>query len=75
MKCPKCKNGEVKYQVSIKGFIFRKKIIDYYCPLCDYKNKHEFRLSKDDVQVERLHQTNLERKTRQTFDTRREEIK
>jgi len=52
MKCPKCKEGEIREQISIKGFIFKKKKVYLYCPLCDFENVREFRLSKEDLKLE-----------------------
>jgi len=42
MNCPKCKNGELKENIGYSGILSVKKIITYYCPLCDFKNKIEF---------------------------------
>ena len=69
MKCPKCNNGEVKEQISIKGFIFKKKIVITFCPLCDYRNEHIFNLSSQDVEIENKQRANLENKTKITYDT------
>ena len=52
MLCPKCKQGEIKEQVSITGLIFKKKNVYFYCPLCDYQNNKEFKLSKKDLGYE-----------------------
>lgn len=71
MICPKCKEGEVKEQVSIKGLFVKRKEVSYFCPLCDFENKKEFKLSKEDVQLENLERANLEKKSRMSYDTRR----
>jgi len=42
MKCPKCKNCELKENTAYIGMFQVKKIVTYYCPLCDFKNKVEF---------------------------------
>ena len=52
MKCPNCKEGEVKEQVNISGFFAKKKDITYFCPLCSWENKKQFKLSKDDLLIE-----------------------
>jgi len=55
MFCPNCKKGEVKEQSSMKGFWrFKRKEIYYFCPLCEWENKKTFKLSKEDVDLERL---------------------
>jgi len=74
MKCPKCKEGEVKEQVSIKGFFVKRKEISYFCPLCDFETNKVFKLSKQDVILENLERTNFEKKTRISYDTRRGKI-
>lgn len=76
MKCPKCKNGEVKENINFKNkfFGFKKlKIVSTICPLCDFKNIHEFEMSKEDYEIEILHRTNLPKITQQDYNTRREE--
>ncbi len=72
MICPKCKKGELKEQISIRGFMFKKKKIITFCPLCDYKNEHIFELSKEDVEIETAQRLNLEKKIIQTFETKKE---
>ena len=68
MKCPKCDNEEIKEQVSIVGRFKKKKIITYYCPLCDYKNEHVFAISKWDMQTEDLNRINKEKRIRMIYD-------
>jgi hypothetical protein len=75
MNCPKCKEGEVKEQVTLKGFIFKKKRVVTFCPLCDFKNEHIFDLSKEDTEIENLNRLNTEKKTTINYNTKREEIK
>jgi len=53
MKCPKCQKGELKEQITIRGIIFKKKIVYTYCNVCDFMSKKEFRLSKNDIEVEK----------------------
>ena len=45
MKCPKCKEGEIEKEISLKGFFKKRKIITYHCPLCDFRNVQEFKIS------------------------------
>ena len=53
MKCPKCKQTEILQEVNLKGTIFaRRKIITFYCPLCDFKNQKQFKLSENEYQAE-----------------------
>ncbi len=52
LRCPKCK-AEIEVDVSHKGIIFnRKKILTYYCPLCDFENKKEFKLNETQYKKE-----------------------
>lgn len=45
--CPKCKNGYLLKETLFEGIILnRKKIITYYCPSCDFKNKVVFKLNE-----------------------------
>jgi len=53
MICPTCKKGELKEQITIVGFIFKKKKVYTYCNVCDFTNKKEFKLSREDIEVER----------------------
>jgi hypothetical protein len=53
MICPKCKEGEIQEQTSIRGILlWKKKEITFFCPLCKFENKREFKLSKKDIQIE-----------------------
>lgn len=67
MECPKCKKGVIVSQESITGWPFKKKRVKYYCPLCDWENQKEFRLSQEDVEIERLRQTNLPKRSEKTY--------
>ncbi len=55
MICPKCKDGKMEKQVSLKGLIInlRKEVI-YFCPLCDFENKKIFKLSREDMKIEKI---------------------
>jgi transposase-like protein len=75
MNCPKCKEGEIKEQVSITGLIFKKKNVHFYCPLCDYQNDKEFKLSKEDVQLEYLERANTPTKKETIYTYRRGEAR
>ena len=51
MLCPKCSKGEIKEIIVFEGILFnRKKKIINYCPLCDFKNEHIFRINEDTYQ-------------------------
>ena len=72
MKCPKCGCDEIKENISFKNkwFGFKKiKRVCYYCPLCSFSNEREFELTKDDYEIEIIQRTNLEKKSKQTFET------
>jgi len=56
MKCPKC-GEEIKENVSIIGFITKKKRVTYFCPLCDFSNTKEFIMTLDDIRAERRKRT------------------
>lgn len=58
MKCPECKEGELKEHISIKGFFKKVKEIIYFCPFCSFENKKEFKLSREDLQIERFEREN-----------------
>jgi hypothetical protein len=61
MKCPNCKDGDLKEQVQLKGItIFtRKKVITWFCPCCDFTNERILSISNDDYVAE------LKRKSRE----------
>jgi C4-type Zn-finger protein len=43
VKCPKCKYGELKENISYEGILFNiKKVITTYCQLCDFRNRVVF---------------------------------
>ena len=51
-RCPKCNCIIEKYEW-IEGIIFnRKKIISFYCPLCDFKNDKKFKINEKQYQKE-----------------------
>ena len=54
MKCPKCQN-ELRENVSLRRSIFKfKKIIIFFCPICEWENKKEFDISNKDYKIEEL---------------------
>ena len=67
MKCPNCKKGDILFDMSLDGMIFkRKKIYTYFCPLCDFKNVKIIKIKEEEYQVE------LEKKsTNNTWFSRR----
>lgn len=74
MKCPICDKGELKENISIKKSFFKtKKIFTYFCPVCSWEKKHEFDMSKEDLDIDILERSNLEKKTKISYDTKREE--
>ena len=51
--CPKCKKGYLVKEILYEGVILnRKKIIVFYCPFCDFKNKHILKLNEQQYQKE-----------------------
>lgn len=53
IKCPKCKIEDIKQEVNLKGYIFnRRKVITFYCPLCDWQNIKIFKLNEEEYQLE-----------------------
>lgn len=75
MNCPKCKEGEVKEQVSIKGFFVKRKEVSYFCPLCEFENIKTFKLSQDDVELEKIERLNKPKETIQKYYSERKEEK
>ena len=72
MKCPKC-SEEIQEQISITGLIFKKKTVNYFCPICNWENKREFSLSKQDVIAEENKRINdLEVKRIEALNTKKE---
>jgi rubredoxin len=52
LKCPKCKT-EIMVEIKYEGYILnRKKVFNYYCPLCDFKNRIVFMLNESSYQKE-----------------------
>jgi hypothetical protein len=50
--CPKCKEGEIQEQTSIRGILFwKKKEVIFYCPLCNFENVRKFKVSKKDIEI------------------------
>jgi hypothetical protein len=71
MQCPQCKKGEVKEQISFKGFFIKKKEIYYYCPLCEWENKKVFKLSQQDLELEKVDRLNKPKENIQRYYTER----
>jgi len=53
MRCPICNKGELKEEILIKGFIFKRKEIITFCPICDFSKTKIIKISKDDVETEK----------------------
>jgi len=58
MICPKCGKAEIKEQISISGIFTKKKMIIFYCPACKFENKKEFKISKEDMEIEKMERLN-----------------
>lgn len=65
--CPKCGKAEIKEHSSVSGVFTRKKTITFYCPLCKFENKKEFKMSKDDLEMEKLNLSNKPKETIHKF--------
>jgi hypothetical protein len=65
--CPKCGKSEIKEHSSVSGVFTRKKTITFYCPLCKFENKKEFKMSKDDLEMEKLNLSNKPKETIHKF--------
>lgn len=51
--CPECKKGYLVKETLYKGIILnRKKILIFYCPLCNFENKKVFKLNEQQYQEE-----------------------
>lgn len=75
MKCPECRKGEIKEQVSLKGFFKKKKEVTYFCPICGWENKKEFRLSNEDIELEKFERMNKPKESIQRYYSERKEEK
>lgn len=53
MDCPSCGDDGIKKEITLKGFMNKKKVVTYYCPLCHFENSHEFELSREDFELEK----------------------
>jgi len=65
MQCPnpKCHKAQVRENVSIgRGVFSKKKIITFYCPICDWQKTKEFQMTKHDLQLEVLERERTPRK-------------
>ncbi len=71
MICPKCGKGELRENVSLRGWIFKKKVYTYICPLCDFRNEHQIRINEKEEDVNVTRRTNLEKKTKRTYVSNR----
>ena len=56
MKCPKCRKGEIKENISYDGFFKKHKIFTYFCPICSYENKKKIRISLGQFNKEMWHE-------------------
>ena len=51
--CPKCMKAYLLKEILYSGTIFgRKKIISFYCPLCDFRNDKKFKINENQYQEE-----------------------
>ncbi len=76
MICPSCEKGEVKEHISIYRSWFRFiKEVTTFCPLCNFINKLEFKISKVDADIENAKRLNLPKETIQNYNTNRREQK
>jgi sarcosine oxidase delta subunit len=50
--CPKCHKAQVREQTSIGGWFNKKKKIVFYCPLCEWSKKKEFKITTEDLELE-----------------------
>jgi len=58
MICPNCNKGEVKQNISLFCSWRYKKVVEIYCPLCNFRNKHTFSISKQDFEAEQEQRRN-----------------
>jgi len=48
-KCPDCKIGKLKENVSYTGVLGRRfKVITTYCPICPFTRTHKMKISQED---------------------------
>lgn len=52
MKCPKCKKGEIKENISYRGFFNKEKIFTYFCPLCEFHKEKRIKISLGELNAE-----------------------
>lgn len=51
--CTKCNKGYLVKEILFEGTIFnRKKVIIFYCPYCDFTNKHTFNINENQYRKE-----------------------
>lgn len=52
-QCPICKKGYLVKETFFNGIIFNRiKTVIFYCPYCDFRNTHIFRLNENQYQRE-----------------------
>ena len=55
VKCPKCKKGELKENISYEGMLFNiKKVITTYCVLCEFRSRIMFPASLSEKQAHEM---------------------
>jgi len=69
MMCPICQKGELQQQTSIKGFLFKKKVITTFCPICSFTKVHSIKLSREDTNLETIERLN--KKTSERINSRK----
>ena len=51
--CKKCMKGFLIKEILYGGIIFNRiKIITFFCPYCDFRNTHKFKLNETQFQKE-----------------------
>jgi hypothetical protein len=52
-QCPKCKKGYLVRETLYEGVILnRQKVAIFFCPFCDFKNIHKFKLNEQQYKKE-----------------------
>lgn len=50
MKCQNCKKGELRENISFRGFFIKEKVYTYFCTFCDFQKEKVLKSSLAEFQ-------------------------